>query len=1356
MKALKKLLVYTLVASMTLQSVAFADTVSSNDAEYEDVIQESQPEEITQEQDIEKPIVTEVSGNEYALQALSDLDLGSLSDEELNEYFLMMEGDVLYAFLNTLEEEELDQLLSRNTILSSYTNVLVLNGQKTDQQMLYYDMLKYTYGNLKIGTETYTTSGTYRFKLDDNILPNTLIINGTGTCDPSSPGSGRVNTFSVTYTDHNGRTSSSHDIQIMRNSQVFTIGSFSVSEPSSLSGQNDLSYRLNVSGHQYRTYLEYGGSCSGTVCNIEGIWSRSATNNSNQTKYIIFSPYNFYIQNYVNSVIDGQSPVCTYDPFITSTTQYFNSPTKGSTKKIYFSDENGNVLSTKQNSYTYSLNGIDIVSPYDNSIYASYTSETSAIIHSMISHDPNFSYNESYKPGILRRKYTETENTFSAPAAPAKTGYTFSAWKTSSGKTFDYANAVSGETYLATYTPNKYTITYNANGGSVSPSSASVTYDSTCPTAPTPTRGGYTFTGWSGGTYSGTYKTAGNTTVIAGWSPITYNITYTLNGGTASNPKTYTVETPTFTLNNPTRTGYTFTGWTGTKITTPTTSVTISKGSTTGNRAYTANWSANQYTIKFNANGGTASTTEKKATYDQTIGTLPTAVKTGYTFTGWIVNGSVITSSSKNLAASGTVNASANYTENSYTAKFDTDGGNSIGDKTVKYTENISFATPTKTNYTFKEWTLNGKSIGTQRNKFSATNGAAVTFKATYTPYQHTIKFDTTLKNIDPMQVSYGANTTLPTVSKQGYTFAGWKSGSVTSKTASNSMLTGKANNSTITVTPVFTANTNTPYSVNYYYQPNFNTSNRDYYKLSDTVNKTGTTDAQVIVEPTQNVLFKTPENKTITVGADGKTVVSFYMDLVSKLSSDPGVYEEQKAEIKRLISAGIIDKSVEDALLNQSSGSDPDDQDDPDDPIGPPVARYIVNIRYYYKASDDVTILLDTVQDAVDSGTLYTVPDLDNYESIIQSRCNDKNISIRKPQLNAIQIQKDSDIDYIYLVSQLGQVDTKTNDPSDKPNNQPDASEDSKNEPGKDDKDVPTTTPSTSPSDSDYAKQLSKLEEMLKSQIITNEEYKAIIAELSKNQSSLLSLSSLLDKGELTQKQIEEIIQKLKDGDKVSIPTGHGTIEVQSKPDGTASVTGASDKDKRIIIPNTISAGSEIYVIREIEKNAFKNNKTVENVEVPYGVAKIKESAFEGCTKLKDVKLPETVTEIANKSFSGCKSLKKIVIPKSVTKIGKNAYKNCKSAKNIIFDSTGMLTSIGNSAFEGCVKVSRVVLPENLKTIGKKAFYGCKKLKNVNIKTDILKKVGSKAFKKCKKKLTFACPKRKLSKYKKLLKGKY
>ena len=102
------------------------------------------------------------------------------------------------------------------------------------------------------------------------------------------------------------------------------------------------------------------------------------------------------------------------------------------------------------------------------------------------------------------------------------------------------------------------------------------------------------------------------TTLTAQWTVNQYTITYDLAGGTVeSNPNTYTIETKAFTLKNPTKSGYTFTGWSGTGLDGENNmTVTIPTGST-GNRIYTAHWRYNgsghsysYYTIKATAGAG--------------------------------------------------------------------------------------------------------------------------------------------------------------------------------------------------------------------------------------------------------------------------------------------------------------------------------------------------------------------------------------------------------------------------------------------------------------------------------------------------------------------------------------------------------------------------------------------------------------------------------------------------------------------------------------------------------------------------------------------------------------------------------
>lgn len=126
-------------------------------------------------------------------------------------------------------------------------------------------------------------------------------------------------------------------------------------------------------------------------------------------------------------------------------------------------------------------------------------------------------------------------------------------------------------------------------------------------------------------------------TLYAKWTPIVYNIKYTLNGGTnaISNPATYTYETATITLQDPSKTGHSFQGWFKedafvNQVTT------IAKGSH-GDVDLFAKWSVKNYTLTWDLNGGsvtTSGTAEGDVAYGTAL-TAPMVERTGYKFTGW-------------------------------------------------------------------------------------------------------------------------------------------------------------------------------------------------------------------------------------------------------------------------------------------------------------------------------------------------------------------------------------------------------------------------------------------------------------------------------------------------------------------------------------------------------------------------------------------------------------------------------------------------------------------------------------------------------------------------------------------------
>ena len=356
--------------------------------------------------------------------------------------------------------------------------------------------------------------------------------------------------------------------------------------------------------------------------------------------------------------------------------------------------------------------------------------------------------------------------------ATAADGYHFVKWSDEATAN-PYTFTVNGDTQLtATFAPNQYTATFVLGNGE---ENVVLTQDyKSALTAPTPTRTGYTFAGWDpavpetmpidGGTYT------------AQWTVVEYPITYNYSGGTAEgNPSSYTVETETFTLVNPTMRGYTFAGWKeiysgeDRGLT-----VTIEKGST-GSLYFQASWTRNTYHITYNLDGGTVEG-ENPATFDvetETF-TLVNPTKTGYTFAGW--TGTGLTAATPTVTiAKGSIDDreyTATWTVNQYTITFDTDGGSEVAAITQDYGSAVTApANPTKEGYTFAGWD----------KEIPATMPAEdITIKALWTVIQYTITYD--LNGGQWAPEAQAAVTTytvedeveLPTPLRDYYVFNGW------------------------------------------------------------------------------------------------------------------------------------------------------------------------------------------------------------------------------------------------------------------------------------------------------------------------------------------------------------------------------------------------------------------------------------------------------------------------------------------------------------------------------------------------------------------------------------------------------
>ena len=255
-------------------------------------------------------------------------------------------------------------------------------------------------------------------------------------------------------------------------------------------------------------------------------------------------------------------------------------------------------------------------------------------------------------------------------------------------------------------------------------------------------RTGYAFAQWSDGKTDNPYTMAvpGAVSLTAQTQIETYTIDYELNGGALeagkTNPATYTLETAAFRLEEPTRTGYTFTGWTGSNGTTPQTDVGIAQGST-GNLYFEANWTANGYKILYTGvEGADVSTFPTKHVFGKDTA-IPNPTKTDYSFAGWKVNGSA---AARDLTLSGTaytadITLEATWKANEFTITYSGVEGADVSTFPTKHVfgKDTAIPNPTKTGYGFAGWKVNGSAAARDLTLSGTAYTADITLEATWT-----------------------------------------------------------------------------------------------------------------------------------------------------------------------------------------------------------------------------------------------------------------------------------------------------------------------------------------------------------------------------------------------------------------------------------------------------------------------------------------------------------------------------------------------------------------------------------------------------------------------------------------------
>jgi uncharacterized repeat protein (TIGR02543 family) len=452
---------------------------------------------------------------------------------------------------------------------------------------------------------------------------------------------------------------------------------------------------------------------------------------------------------------------------------------------VTFDSQGGNEVNSKTLDYNTAIGTLPTTTRTGYTFNGWYTASTGG---TKIDANAKVTANVTYYAQWTVNKYTVTFNANGGTAVASKsiayntgvgtlpdttrTGYTFNGWYTAGGTKIDAnAKVTANVTYYAQWTVNKYTVTFNANGGSAV-ASKTIAYNSAIGTLPDTTRTGYTFTGWytTGGTkIDANAKVTANVTYYAQWTVNKYTVTFNANGGTAVASKSIAYNTGVGTLPDTTRTGYTFNGWYtagGTKI--------DANAKVTANVTYYAQWTVNKYTVTFNANGGSA-VASKSIAYNSAIGTLPSTSKTGYSFKGWYTAASGGTQINKDIKVTANVTYYAQWTVNKYTVTFNANGGTAVASKTVAYNTAVgTLPTPTRTGYTFTGW-YTAKTGGTKIDA-NAKITANVTYWAQWTVNKYTVTFNANGGTaVASKIVAYNSAVgTLPTPTRTVYTFNGW------------------------------------------------------------------------------------------------------------------------------------------------------------------------------------------------------------------------------------------------------------------------------------------------------------------------------------------------------------------------------------------------------------------------------------------------------------------------------------------------------------------------------------------------------------------------------------------------------
>ena len=320
-----------------------------------------------------------------------------------------------------------------------------------------------------------------------------------------------------------------------------------------------------------------------------------------------------------------------------------------------------------------------------------------------------------------------------AIAVPSKVGHTFSGWSEIPDSMPANDVIISGN-----FTINSYTLTYTVDGDTVQTNS--VVYNTEIVALEEPTKEGHTFSGWSEIPDS---MPAKDVTIIGSFIINSYTLTYTVDGDTVQTDSVV-YNTEIVALEEPTKEGHTFSGWSEIPDSMPAKDVTI-----------IGSFIINSYTLTYTVDGDTVQT--DSVVYNTEIVALEEPTKEGHTFSGW--------SEIPDSMPANDVTIIGSFAINSYTLTYTVDGDTVQTDSVVYNTEIVALEEPTKVGYTFSGWSEIPDSM--------PANDVTISGNFAINSYDVVYKVDGVVYQIVP--VVFGTKPeAIAAPIKVGHTFSGW------------------------------------------------------------------------------------------------------------------------------------------------------------------------------------------------------------------------------------------------------------------------------------------------------------------------------------------------------------------------------------------------------------------------------------------------------------------------------------------------------------------------------------------------------------------------------------------------------